>query len=163
MPGLGSWMDFTDAPRAGDFAPDAELDDDGFRLSHHIGSPRFKLLLFDGYDATEEGYAKMYELEYRVASRFCDWIDIYVVVPFPEDARKLPNYASVIYDDQKYLHEYYGASSECLYLIRPDGYIGYRCQPASYELLEAYLLRVFKPSLVQSSHSKSESKGNASL
>ncbi len=63
----------------------------------------------------------MYQLECNVSSRFCDLIDIYVVVPFVEEYRKLPNYASVIYDDQKYLHEYYGASSECLYLIRPDG------------------------------------------
>ncbi len=88
MPGLGSWMDFTDAPRAGDFAPDGELDDDGFRLSHHIGSPRFKLLLFDGYDPTEDGYAKMYDIEYKVASRFCDLVVIYVVVPFPEGVRE---------------------------------------------------------------------------
>jgi 2-polyprenyl-6-methoxyphenol hydroxylase-like FAD-dependent oxidoreductase len=150
MPGLGSWMDFTDAPRAGDFAPDGELDDDGFRLSHHIGSPRFKLLLFDGYDPSDAGYVKMYDIEYKVASRFCDLIDIYVVVPFVEGYRTLPNYASVIYDDQKYLHEYYGASSECLYLIRPDGYIGYRCQPAAYEGLEQYLQRIFKPRLLQS-------------
>jgi len=148
FPGLGSWLDFTDAPMAGDFAPDAELDDGGFRLSHHIGSPRFKLLMFDGYASTDLGYQQMYQLEYKVASRFCDWIDIYVVVPFEEGKRDLPNYASVIYDDQKYLHEYYGASSECLYLIRPDGYIGFRSQPASYEKLEEYLLRIFKPSLV---------------
>ena len=150
LPGLGAWMDFEDAPMAGDFAPDAELDDGGFRLSHHIGSPRFKLLMFDGYESSELGYQQMYQLEYKVASRFCDWIDIYVVVPFEEAAKTLPNYASVIYDDQKYLHEYYGASSECLYLIRPDGYIGFRSQPASYEKLEEYLLRIFKPSLVQS-------------
>ncbi|MBS1991882.1 MAG: FAD-dependent monooxygenase [Cyanobacteria bacterium SZAS LIN-3] len=149
LPKLGSWLDFTDAPMAGDFAPDAELDDGGFRLSHHIGSPRFKLLLFDGYESTEQGYQQMYQLEYKVASRFCDWIDIYVVVPFAEGTRTLPNYASVIFDDQKYLHEYYGASSECLYLIRPDGYIGFRSQPASYEKLEEYLLRIFKPTLVQ--------------
>ena len=150
QPGLGSWMDFTDAPRAGDFAPDAELDDSGFRLSNYIGSPRFKLLLFDGYEPSEEGYKRMYELEYRVASKFCDWIDIYVVVPFTEKTRELPNYASTIFDDQKYLHEYYGASSECLYLIRPDGYIGYRCQPSSYEKIKAYLVQVFRPSLMRS-------------
>ena len=149
MPGLSSWMDFTDAPAAGDLAPDAELDDNGFRLSHHIGSPRFKLLLFDGYEPSEQGYQHMFDLEYKLASRFCDWIDIYIVVPFGEGSRSLRNYASVIYDDSRYLHEYYGASSECLYLIRPDGYIGFRCQPASYEKLEKYLLLIFKSSLIQ--------------
>ncbi|MBU6451501.1 MAG: FAD-dependent monooxygenase [Cyanobacteria bacterium REEB67] len=148
LPGLGAWMDFADAAKAGDFAPDAELDDFGFRLSHHIGSPRFKLLLFDGYEASEEGYKHLYELEYKVASRFCDWIDIYVVVPFGEQAKKLPNYALTIYDEERYLHEYYGASSECLYLLRPDGYIGFKGQPAIYEKLEEYLLRIFQATLV---------------
>jgi 2-polyprenyl-6-methoxyphenol hydroxylase-like FAD-dependent oxidoreductase len=148
MPGIGAWLDFSDAARAGDYAPDAELDDYGFRLSHHIGSPRFKLLLFDGYEASELGYKQFYDLEHKVASKFCDWVDIYVVVPFEEGEKKLPNYALVIHDHERYLHEYYGASSECLYLIRPDGYIAFKGQPALYEPLEQYLTRVFKASLV---------------
>ena len=41
------------------------------------------------------------------------------------------------------VHERYGARSECLYLVRPDGYVGYRSQPADGDKLLAYLERIF--------------------
>jgi hypothetical protein len=37
------------------------------------------------------------------------------------------------------LHELYGASAESLYLVRPDGYVGFRGQPAEAESLIEYL------------------------
>jgi hypothetical protein len=40
-------------------------------------------------------------------------------------------------------HARYGAEGECLYLIRPDGFVGFRCQPPRWKDLEAYLSRVF--------------------
>jgi len=40
------------------------------------------------------------------------------------------------------VHERFGAGSECLYLIRPDGHVGFRAQPARQESLESYLSRV---------------------
>ena len=41
------------------------------------------------------------------------------------------------------LHARWGASAECLYLVRPDGYVGYRAQPADRALLAGYLDRIF--------------------
>ena len=41
--------------------------------------------------------------------------------------------------------ERYGADRTSLYLIRPDGYVGFRCQPASAEALDAYLAEVVLP------------------
>ena len=43
------------------------------------------------------------------------------------------------------LHNRYGAQSPCLYLIRPDKYIAYRCQPVDFDRLLAYLDRVLIP------------------
>lgn len=40
-------------------------------------------------------------------------------------------------------HARYGAEGECLYLIRPDGYVGYRALPPLWEPLKEYLGRVF--------------------
>ena len=40
------------------------------------------------------------------------------------------------------LHARYGAGAECLYAIRPDGYVGFRSQPADLTALERGLERV---------------------
>ena len=40
----------------------------------------------------------------------------------------------------------YGADgATCLYLIRPDGYVGFRAAPAAPEPLLAYLQKIFTP------------------
>ena len=49
----------------------------------------------------------------------------------------------LLLDPEGELHHQYGAGSECLYLLRPDGYIGYRCQPADAGRLLAYLQTIF--------------------
>ena len=44
-----------------------------------------------------------------------------------------------ILDPEGDLEYRYGARAECLYLVRPDLYLGYRSQPAALEPLLAYL------------------------
>jgi hypothetical protein len=51
----------------------------------------------------------------------------------------------LILDPERTLHERYGAGQECLYLIRPDGYVGYRSEPATASALNDYLASVFRP------------------
>ena len=50
---------------------------------------------------------------------------------------------AVVSDDEGELHQRYGAHSHCIYLIRPDGYIGYRSQPAKLDLFLEYCDRLF--------------------
>ena len=38
----------------------------------------------------------------------------------------------------------YGARAGCLYLVRPDGYVGFRAQPVDPEALLAYLDRLYQ-------------------
>ena len=51
--------------------------------------------------------------------------------------------ARIVRDPQQTLHRRYGAETECLYLIRPDGYVGYRSQPATLSRLRQYLDQLF--------------------
>jgi hypothetical protein len=51
---------------------------------------------------------------------------------------------SVILDEEAALHKHFGCNSEGLYLVRPDGYVGFRCQPAVAEKLYGYLETIFK-------------------
>lgn len=49
----------------------------------------------------------------------------------------------VLLDPQGHAHARYGAEEECVYLMRPDGFVGYRSLPIAVEGLGAYLGRLF--------------------
>jgi len=49
----------------------------------------------------------------------------------------------LILDPERSLHYRYGAETECMYLIRPDGYVGYRSEPATASAFHDYLGRIF--------------------
>jgi len=51
---------------------------------------------------------------------------------------------SVLMDREHYLHDKYGASSACLYLVRPDWYVGFRGKAADQNRLLAYLAKIFR-------------------
>lgn len=55
--------------------------------------------------------------------------------------RRYGDFADVHYysaEDEE-MHETYGALDQTLYLIRPDGYVGYRSQPVDFDWLEEYV------------------------
>ena len=49
----------------------------------------------------------------------------------------------ILLDPRGELHHRYGARSACLYVVRPDGYIGFRSQPPDAEALDSYFTRIF--------------------
>ena len=49
----------------------------------------------------------------------------------------------MILDHLGELHHRFGARGSCLYLIRPDGYLGYRAMPPDAGKLAHYLGRIF--------------------
>ena len=51
--------------------------------------------------------------------------------------------AGVLLDPNGALHRTYGAEDEALFLVRPDGYVGYRARPADATRLREYLRRIF--------------------
>jgi hypothetical protein len=57
----------------------------------------------------------------------------------PAAADRLP----WLLDPELVLHHRYGAEAECLYLVRPDGYVGHRSHPAGSVSLRDYLARIF--------------------
>ena len=51
----------------------------------------------------------------------------------------------ILLDPRGELHHRYGARNECLYLVCPDGYVGFRSQPVDGEVLKSCLGRIFSP------------------
>jgi hypothetical protein len=142
QPSLAEWLDFGAAPRPGDRAPDARYDGDR-RVFDLLHGARHTLLLFDGVAATPAGYRALASIADRVRQRLGDRVATHILVPRTSRPAELQWEGSVVLDPEGVAHKRYGAASECLYLIRPDGYVGFRSQPADNAALDAYLSRIF--------------------
>jgi len=146
-PGFKSWMEFTRGPVAGDRVVDGPCqtaNGKSTRLALKMVSTKFQLLLFDGFVNSEPGYLQFSAIEKNIEEHYKDLIDVHVIVPALAKTPKMPKFKSLLLDAERELHNVYGASSECLYLIRPDGYIAFRSQPASWDELSHYLTGLLK-------------------
>ena len=146
------WLDFGEAPHAGDRTPDFAFNSNGIqkRLFEIIRGTSYKLLMFVGnYDEPDfkEDFKQRYSL---IEQKYGEAIEPVLIhmneLPFAVDSQ-----ISVIQDDNGELHQRYGAHSYCIYLIRPDGYIGYRSQPAKLDLFLEYCGRIFAQTAVVNS------------
>ncbi|CAA9473050.1 MAG: hypothetical protein AVDCRST_MAG58-4068 [uncultured Rubrobacteraceae bacterium] len=141
--GLKDLLRFRGGPRAGDRAPDGPSIRAASRektsLFREFRVPGFSLLLFDGMDHTETGYANLLEVARRVEGLPGNPIKTHLIVGADSAPEGLDREGSVLLDGSGSLHELYGASAESLYLVRPDGYVGFRGRPAEVEPLIEYL------------------------
>ena len=101
------------------------------------------LLLFDGHASTREGYFGFEGIGSNVRRRWGDLVTVHVVVPMRAAPADLHWDGPVLLDTDGALHRRYGAGAECLYLVRPDGYVGFRSQPVDAGALVAHLDRIF--------------------
>lgn len=145
---LGDWFDFSGAPGPGARALDVEVveadDEHRHPLREVFRSRGFPLLLFDGRAATIEGYRRLEAIAREVVERHGDLVRPVVIVPGvtrpPHEA--LGRDVRVLLDPDGAVHHRYGAAAECLYLVRPDGYVSFRGQPARLEPLLQHLDQV---------------------
>src|SRR5262249_49356245 len=126
-PSVTDWLDFGAAPHPGDRAPDARYDGER-RLFDLLRGTHHTLPLFDGAAATPEGSRNLAGIGRRVRERLGAYVVPHVVVPRAARPAELSWDGSVVLDPDGALHHRYGAACECLYLIRPDGYVGFRSQ-----------------------------------
>ena len=134
-------------PRAGAQARDVAplfVRDRRVTLFGLLRGPRHALLLFAGVSSAIDARARLDALATEVARRHGDLIDVYLV-DAGREPESAPTGTSLIHDRNQELQRRYGAQRDCLYLIRPDGYIGFRSEPAELSVLRRYLDRVFAP------------------
>jgi 2-polyprenyl-6-methoxyphenol hydroxylase-like FAD-dependent oxidoreductase len=139
--GMRRWNAFGAGPEPGDRAPDAYLAD-GDRLYDTLHGTDHVLLLFAGGDPEEDTYRRLARLADAVASDYGDLVRSSLVWPGDAPPAELSDEVPVLFDPDGDAHHRYGARADCLYLVRPDGYVGFRAQPARAEGLQSHLARL---------------------
>jgi 2-polyprenyl-6-methoxyphenol hydroxylase-like FAD-dependent oxidoreductase len=144
---LASFWD--SGPRAGDRAPDAaglrSAEGKPLRLFELLSGTRHVLLLFAGREGDLAAARTRQQRLLTLCQRYSAVLDRYTLLPSDGQATVASHDSSLIVDGSGELHRAYGARDEVLFVIRPDGYIGYRSEPANPERLEAWLATIFKP------------------
>ena len=128
-------------PQTGDRAPDA-----GELRRHGVGYP---LRLFDLLRGTEH-VLLVHVVEGNVAQRLADLADwarqptpgVRIVGVLQSDAARDQLHVPVLYDEDGAFAAAYGAGDAC-FLVRPDGYIGWRGTFWRDRGLTAYVKSVF--------------------
>ena len=140
------WHEFGAGPRAGDRAVDARLmlhpGREPVRFFQRLRGTRHHVVLFAGALATGETHQQLQALADAIVQAYPERIEAHLIVPheLPED---LLVKGDILLDPRGELHHRYGARSACLYVVRPDGYIGFRSQPPDAEALSSYFTRIF--------------------
>ncbi|HUH71098.1 MAG TPA: FAD-dependent monooxygenase [Mycobacterium sp.] len=128
-------------PRAGDRAPDGQLLDPSGQptsLFAQFRTPDFRLLLFQGRrQAADTKALAAIGQRVRVAT---DGL-VRPLVITTDDATSRDDNVIVLNDPKQRTHVCYGASTPGLYLIRPDGYVGFRGYADDEAELLGYLQR----------------------
>ena len=150
--GLAERFSFQQGPHAGDRAPDAHgrtpAGGRTTRLFDLFRGAHWTLLLFDGLAQTDEGYERLARIALHAEDLLAEDVRVAVVVVGDERPAALDWHGIMLLDPEREVHQRYGAASEALYLIRPDGYVGFGSQPADALGLLAYLERVL-PAVVE--------------
>lgn len=134
-------------PRAGDRAPDAgpllRADGTSARLFEALRGTQHTLLLLADADHQQESWEHLAALAEEISAHHRQQINVYLVAAGSTAPAGDTSGAAILLDPERALHQRYNAVGECLYLIRPDGYIGYRSYPADAARLDDYLKSLF--------------------
>ncbi len=137
---------FHAGPRPGDRVPDVPLEppdgtDGPLRLFEVLRGTKHVLLVFEGAHGVEAPgpFEAVRDLVREHAGR----IEAHLVARGDVAPPWIAWEGPVLLDHLGELHRHFGARGPCLYLVRPDGYLGYRAMPLDAGKLADYLRRVF--------------------
>jgi hypothetical protein len=129
--------------RVGDYkllSADKKLETNLYDL---LKGTKHKLLLFTGKEPGVQELDELINISGNAISNYLELLDVRLITVengTPFDSSHFPS----IYIDKDFkMHKDFGAAKASLYLIRPDGYIGFRNQPARSEDLFEYLSKIF--------------------
>ena len=144
--GVADAIDFRAGPHPGDRVPDLPLEpppaaDGPHHLFGVLHGTKHVLLLFEGAHGVED--AGPFEAIRDVARAHAADIEAILVVRGDVAPPWIAWEGRTLMDHLGELHHRFGARGPCLYLVRPDGYLGYRAMPPDPGKLAGYLRRIF--------------------
>jgi 2-polyprenyl-6-methoxyphenol hydroxylase-like FAD-dependent oxidoreductase len=143
---MPSWLDFAHGPAPGDRAPDGVLkagaDAESIRLFDFLRGIDHNILFFAGLKDGEKSFSTIAKTISEVQSKYGEYVRCHVILPQSYTSTELKSIDSVLLDEDHSLHCRYGAAHQCLYLIRPDGYVGFRGQPIDFSPLDKIMGKV---------------------
>lgn len=139
-----AWLRFGKGPhggeRASDVRPVLEDNSDDQRLHDRLRHGQHTLLLFAGCEEPGTAALKnLVEVGRKALETFGNYLEAFLVIPGEKKPANLNWEGKVLFDVHRKAHNRYGANGECIYLIRPDKFIGYRALPPDWEKFETYL------------------------
>jgi hypothetical protein len=133
-------------PEAGDRALDATVVDlpskESKPLRDFLRGGHWTLLGFSGRDASDADINDLSAVLSKIGGRYDGLVRTFLIaggLPVREGE------PGMLLDPMLQVHEQFGVTHPCLYLIRPDWYIGFRGAPADAGQLEANLDRYLVP------------------
>jgi 2-polyprenyl-6-methoxyphenol hydroxylase-like FAD-dependent oxidoreductase len=134
-------------PQPGERAPDGLLVLHGgstATLYERCWGAHHTLLVFEGLDQTEVE-SDVLSFAQELQFRYGDLLHVKVLCHSPSDNLSMEEEFYTTLDPEGRLHHAYGALKPCLYLLRPDGYIGFRALPVDEESFENYWQHLTHP------------------
>ena len=101
------------------------------------------LLLFAGVEPEADTWKHLDTVAEQVRSRYGERIQVYQIVADNAPPSGAASTGELLLDPDVILHLRFGAPAECLYLMRPNGYVAFRSRPADLASLQNYLGRIF--------------------
>ncbi len=142
-----AWLEFGHGPLPGDRAPDGEVHTAGAAepstLFEQIRGFSHFALLFAGLHPDPIHPVDLQNVLLQIKERYSDFVRCLVIIPANQTVPGEFEEQTLV-DKDGSLHHKYGAAHNCLYLVRPDGYVGFRSQPIELEQLQKYLERAYE-------------------
>lgn len=130
-------------PQAGERAPDATVvtlsNRATVRLFQVLNGTQWNLLLFFGRNPDTNTEAQLKHLATQITTQYQHLVRVHYISILSTEAQPQ---MSVLVDHLEYAHDKYGVDKACLYLIRPDWYIGFRGSLTDSEKLLTYLSQI---------------------
>jgi len=131
-------------PHAGEFAPGAIVSSLQKKMKLPLASlfgREHVLLYLAGLQSWPDGLHAVKSIFQLIQNHYRRIITPYVVLP--KDGSAAEPGVGVLVDAEGQFAQHYAAS--VLYLVRPDGYIAFRCLAAKQNLLQSYIDKYFVP------------------
>jgi 2-polyprenyl-6-methoxyphenol hydroxylase-like FAD-dependent oxidoreductase len=121
-----------DAPKPGDRAREAEVLFDGARGRVHevLRGTGHTVLLFTGLDDGARPAVELCRIAERIEQAYPKLVTARVI-----SAERFADHPATLADPDRTAHRQYGVEQAGAFVVRPDGYIGYRGRPVDAEAL----------------------------